>query len=199
MPALVDAATKTGNQRVVRLDPQTVAAIRALWSLSEWWGPWMLTPDERPLNPERLTSWWRLARRDAGLDPRWRLHDLRHWSATEAIGRGHDTAIEAFHRAGNAGGLALTLANLTVFLDDIDQPLIAATIHGASTRYPAINTMTKLSSTVEHLRLVVGETDFTRCIAAGADMEPAEAARYARQHIEMLGGQPSTPSAPAPR
>ena len=199
VPALVDAATKTGNQRVVRLDPQTVAAIRALWSLSEWWGPWMLTPDERPLNPERLTSWWRLARRDAGLDPRWRLHDLRHWSATEAIGRGHDTAIEAFHRAGNAGGLALTLANLTVFLDDIDQPLIAATIHGASTRYPAINTMTKLSSTVEHLRLVLGETDFARCIAAGADMEPAEAARYARQHIEMLGGQPSTPSAPAPR
>ena len=59
--------------------------------------------------------------------------------------------------------------------------------------------MTKLSSTVEHLRLVLGETDFARCIAAGADMEPAEAARYARQHIEMLGGQPSTPSAPAPR
>ena len=42
VPALIDAATKTGNRRVVRLDPQTVAAIEALWSLSEWWGPWLL-------------------------------------------------------------------------------------------------------------------------------------------------------------
>ena len=33
VPALIDAATKTGNRRVVRLDPQTVAAIEALWSL----------------------------------------------------------------------------------------------------------------------------------------------------------------------
>ena len=63
-----------------------------------------------------------------------------------------DTAIEAFHRAGNDGSLALTLAYLTVFLDDIDQPSIAATVHGASTRYAAINTVTKLPSTVEHVR-----------------------------------------------
>ena len=136
-PTLVDAATKTGNQRVVRLDPQTVAAIEALLVAAASGGVrGCCTPGERPLNPERLTSWWRLARRDAGLDPRWRLHDLRHWSATEAIGRGHDIRLEAFHRAGNAGGLALTLANLTVFLDDIDQPLIAATIHGAGTDTP---------------------------------------------------------------
>jgi predicted ATPase len=97
-----------------------------------------------------------------------------------------DTAIEAFHRAGNAGSLALTLAYLTGFLDDIDQPSIAAIVHGASTRSPAINTVTKLPSIVDHLRLVLGETEFTRCVAAGADMEPAEAARYARQQIEML-------------
>jgi integrase len=89
-PALVDAATKTGNQRVVRLDERTVAAIEALRRERERYGPWMLQPGERPLNPERLTGWWRLARRDAGIDARWRMHDLRHWSATEAIGRGHD-------------------------------------------------------------------------------------------------------------
>lgn len=28
--------------------------------------------------------------KDAGLDPMWRLHDLRHWSATHAIAGGHD-------------------------------------------------------------------------------------------------------------
>jgi integrase len=90
VPALVDAAAKTGNQRVVRLDAQTVTAIRDLWSMSEVWGPWLLTPYDRLLNPDRLKSWWRLARRPAGLDAPWRLHDLRHWSGTEAIGRGHD-------------------------------------------------------------------------------------------------------------
>ncbi len=26
----------------------------------------------------------------AGVDQRWRLHDLRHWSATTAIAQGHD-------------------------------------------------------------------------------------------------------------
>ncbi len=125
VPALIDAATKTGNRRVVRLDPQTVAAIEGLWSLSEWWGPWLLTPFERPLNPERLTSWWRLARRDAGLDPRWRLHDLRHWSATEAIGRGHDIRTVA-GRLGHANP-AMTLRTYAHALDGADAG-VAATL-----------------------------------------------------------------------
>jgi integrase len=41
------------------------------------------------VNPERITGRWRLAASRAGL-ARWRLHDLRHWSATLAIGSGHD-------------------------------------------------------------------------------------------------------------
>jgi integrase len=125
VPALIDAATKTGNRRVVRLDLQTLAAIEALWSTSEWWGPWLLTPFERPLNPERLTSWWRLARRDAGLDPRWRLHDLRHWSATEAIGRGHDIRTVA-GRLGHANP-AMTLRTYAHALDGADAG-VAATL-----------------------------------------------------------------------
>jgi integrase len=43
-PTLIDSATKTGNWRAVRLDGQTIAAIEDLWSLSKWWGPWLLTP-----------------------------------------------------------------------------------------------------------------------------------------------------------
>lgn len=70
VPALVDAATKTGNQRVVRLDERTVQAIETLRAERERYGPWMLQPGERPLNPERLTGWWRLARRDAGISAR---------------------------------------------------------------------------------------------------------------------------------
>jgi tetratricopeptide (TPR) repeat protein len=110
-----------------------------------------------------------------------------------------DTAIETFYRAGNGGSLALTLSYLTTFLDGIDQAAVAATIHGASTRYAAINTVPKLPTTVEHLRLVLGEAEFTRCVASGADMEPVDAVRYARQQIEMLSRQPDAPPEPARR
>jgi hypothetical protein len=90
-----------------------------------------------------------------------------------------DTAIETFYRAGNGGSLALTLGYLTMFLDDIERTSIAARIYGASTRYAAINTLPKLPTTVEHLRLVLGETEFSGCVGSGADMEPADAVRYA--------------------
>jgi integrase len=128
VPALLDAATKTGNQRVVRLDERTVQAIEALRREREGYGPWMLQPGERPLNPERLTGWWRLARRDAGIDARWRLHDLRHWSATEAIGRGHDIRTVA-GRLGHANP-AMTLRTYAHALDGADAG-VAATLASA--------------------------------------------------------------------
>jgi hypothetical protein len=121
--------------------------------------------------------------------------EAAHGDRDQALGL-FDTAIEAFHRAGNAGSLALTFGHLTMFLADIDQPTIAATIHGANTRHAAINTMTDLPSTVEHLRLDLGDADFARCVAVGADMEPAEAVRYARRQIEVLRSQPGIPSPP---
>jgi integrase len=118
VPNLVDAATKTANQRTVRLDEQTVAMIEALRAEREQRGPWMLNPGDRPLNPERLTSWWSLARRDAGIETRWRLHDLRHWSATEAIGRGHDIRTVA-GRLGHANP-AMTLRTYAHAIDGAD-------------------------------------------------------------------------------
>jgi hypothetical protein len=68
---------------VVRLDERTVQASDARRRERERYGPWMLQRGERPLNPEPLTGWWRIARRDAGIDTWWRLHNLRRWSATE--------------------------------------------------------------------------------------------------------------------
>jgi hypothetical protein len=114
--------------------------------------------------------------------------EAAHGDRDQAL-RLFDTAIEAFHRAGNAGSLALTLANLTVYLADNDQPSIAATVHGASTRHAAINTLTKLPSTVEHIRLALGDAEFTRCVATGADMEPADAVAYARDQIQAARRQ----------
>jgi integrase len=128
VPTLRDAATKTGNQRVVRLDERTLAAVDSLRAERQQYGPWMLQPGERPLNPERLTGWWRIARRDAGIDPRWRLHDLRHWSATEAIGRGHDIRTVA-GRLGHANP-AMTLRTYAHALDGADAG-VAATLASA--------------------------------------------------------------------
>jgi integrase len=68
-------------------DPRTE---RALHSNGAMIGPWMLAPGSRPANPDRISAWWRRARDVAGVDARWRLHDLRHWSATRAIAAGHD-------------------------------------------------------------------------------------------------------------
>jgi integrase len=73
---------------------------------------------ERPLNPERLTGWWRIARRDARIETRWRLHDLRHWSATEAIGRGHDIRTVA-GRLGHANP-TMTLRTYAHAMDGAD-------------------------------------------------------------------------------
>lgn len=106
-PTLSDDPTKTANRRTVTLDPTTLAAIAALREQREALGPWMLNVGDRPVNPERVTAWWRRARRAAGLDERWRLHDLRHWSATYAVASGHDLRTVA-NRLGHANP-AMTL------------------------------------------------------------------------------------------
>ena len=127
-PNLIDAATKTANRRTVRLDARTVALFEDLRRERERWGPWVLQVGDRPLNPERLTGWWRSARRDAGLDAQWRLHDLRHWSATEAIGRGHDVRTVA-GRLGHANP-AMTLRTYAHAIDGADEG-VATTLASA--------------------------------------------------------------------
>ena len=119
---------RPANQRVVRLDERTVAAIKALRRNVNARARGCCTRRDRPLNPERLTGWWRIARRDAGIDARWRLHDLRHWSATEAIGRGHDIRTVA-GRLGHANP-AMTLRTYAHALDGADAG-VAATLASA--------------------------------------------------------------------
>jgi integrase len=85
-----DAATKTADTRTVTLDSDTVAAIEALRRDREPYGPWMFGLGPELVSPDRIGWWWKRARTLAGVDAHWRLHDLRHWSATIAIGQGHD-------------------------------------------------------------------------------------------------------------
>ena len=106
-PTLRDDPTKTANRRTVTLDQTTVGQLEDLKHLQGSYGPWLLSVGERPVNPERIAAWWRRARDRAAVDKKWRLHDLRHWSATTSIARGHDIRTVA-NRLGHANP-AMTL------------------------------------------------------------------------------------------
>lgn len=118
-PTLRDDATKTANRRTITVDQGTVEAVAAVRAERGDLGPWILTVGERPVNPERITHWWRNAARRAGLDDRWRFHDLRHWSATLAIGSGHNVRTVA-NRLGHANP-AMTLRVYAHAFDAADQ------------------------------------------------------------------------------
>lgn len=87
---LRDAPTKTGNARRLTLDPDTLNAIWALRREREPYGPWMFGVGPDLVPPDHIGWWWTRARKASGIDMKWRLHDLRHWSATVSIGQGHD-------------------------------------------------------------------------------------------------------------
>jgi integrase len=88
-PVVKDAATKTANVRTVSLDGETLVLIERIRVEREPYGPWMFGLGPEPVPPDRIGYWWRKARATAGIGPEWRLHDLRHWSATAAIGQGY--------------------------------------------------------------------------------------------------------------
>ena len=87
---LRDAPTKTGNARRLMLDPDTLHAIWELRREREPYGPWMFGVGPDLVPPDHIGWWWTRARKASGIHVKWRLHDLRHWSATVSIGQGHD-------------------------------------------------------------------------------------------------------------
>jgi len=82
--------TKTGNRRAVSLSAPTQAVVETMAKQWAHLTTWMFSPDEPPPSPDRIGWWWRRARKLADIDSKWRLHDLRHWSATHAIASGAD-------------------------------------------------------------------------------------------------------------
>jgi integrase len=87
-PELIDAPTKTANDRMVALDETTVQMIEKQPFERDVVGPYMFSVDSGPANPDRIGWWWHRARELAGIDAKWRLHDLRDCSATTAITSG---------------------------------------------------------------------------------------------------------------
>jgi integrase len=118
---LVDEPTKTANRRTVHLDAATVAEIRALRDERQVVSSYMFSYDSGPAPASRIGWWWTRARALAGIDQRWRLHDLRHWSATTAISGGTDVRTVA-GRLGHANP-AMTLRVYAHAVDAADRTL----------------------------------------------------------------------------
>ncbi len=93
--------TKTGSRRVVTLSAALLVMVEEARAKYGETTTWLFTPDSDPPNPDRIGWWWRRSRELAGIEPHWRLHDLRHWSATEAIASGQDVRTVA-NRLGHA-------------------------------------------------------------------------------------------------
>ncbi|MFI5041706.1 MAG: tyrosine-type recombinase/integrase [Acidimicrobiales bacterium] len=99
--AVIDTRTKTAERHTVSLDAETVRVWHDLQAEREEFGPYVFNLGTEPPRPDRIGWWWRRARSTSGIDTKWRLHDLRHFSATVAIGGGHDVRTVA-HRLGHA-------------------------------------------------------------------------------------------------
>jgi site-specific recombinase XerD len=87
------AQRKTSKKQprgVMSLDPDTLNAIRELRREREPYGRWMFGVGLDLVPPDHIGWWLTRARKMSGIDMKWRLHDLRHWSATISIGQGHD-------------------------------------------------------------------------------------------------------------
>jgi integrase len=123
-PELRDAPTKTANVRTVALDADTLALIEGVRVVREPYGQWMFGLGPELVNPDRIGWWWRRSRALAGIDAKWRLHDLRHWSATVAIGQGHDVRTIA-GRLGHANP-AMTLRVYAHAVASADQAVAAS-------------------------------------------------------------------------
>ena len=93
--------TKTGSRRAVALGASTLAMVQGLADKWAHLTVWMFSPDTPPPNPDRIGWWWKRSRTISGIDKKWRLHDLRHWSATHAIASGADIRTVA-NRLGHA-------------------------------------------------------------------------------------------------
>jgi hypothetical protein len=104
-----------------------------------------------------------------------------------------DTALDMFRGSGNVASAAMNFAYLAVSFDRFDQPDVAATLYGASTKQALGLYVVDLPPVVDHLRAALGDAAFDRCAATGAAMDLADAVKYARHHIELARRQSANP------
>src|SRR5262249_934373 len=93
-------------------------------------------------------------------------------------------AIDACHRAGNIADLSIMLSKLTRYFDHAGKHETTTIIQNSSNRYPTDKYILNISATMDHLRGVLDETVFEKCIATKTAMEVGDAVTYARHQIQ---------------
>ena len=106
----------------------------------------------------------------------------------EALGRPEhalehlETAVSRYHTAGNHASIATTLCFATVLFNRLEQAELAATIYGMSIPH-GIGMVAHLPGVLDHLRDVLGDERFDRCVDFGAAMEFDDAMELVRREI----------------
>ncbi len=109
-----------------------------------------------------------------------------------------DAAIEAFRRVGNIAQLTITVASVTSLFERIDLPEVAGTLYGAISRLPGgEHHVPDLPDVAARIASKLGSDRFDACVATGATMDLTEAARFAREQIQLARAQLAT-RAPRP-
>jgi predicted ATPase/class 3 adenylate cyclase/DNA-binding CsgD family transcriptional regulator len=94
-------------------------------------------------------------------------------------------AIDSFRHSGNVAQLTITLASVTSLFERIDAPEAAGTLYGAITGpVGGDHHVPDLPDLAARIGVKLGTARFDACAAAGASMDLAEAAHYAREQIQ---------------
>lgn len=134
-------ATKTEKARKLRLDPDTLEVLRAHRARADEAGKlaadalvWSKSPDGRvPVVPDAMTQAWRRLCRAEGVEG-VRLHDLRHYMATQAILGGQNIA-KVSRRLGHSS--ITTTLNIYTDHQEADDQDVADHVGSTLRREPA--------------------------------------------------------------
>ena len=104
-----------------------------------------------------------------------------------------DSSLAFYHRAGNHGSAATTLADVAVVLEGIGQAVAAATVYGSSVPL-GTSMVSRLPEVLARLRKALGDEPFERSVAAGAAMDFDAAIRHARSEMMLAREALRSPS-----
>jgi DNA-binding CsgD family transcriptional regulator len=101
-------------------------------------------------------------------------------------------AIGAFQRAGNVPQLVITLASVPALFERLDRLAPAATVLGALADDPSsMHHVPELADLGNRVRRRLGGSRFDELVAAGAGLDLAGAAGYARHQIDLARRDPA--------
>ena len=197
LPALVDGLQASGrvDEAFALLDDSVTAAREVGNPFCLAYALWIAGMTLSSTDPARAMSTW-----DEGLDimTEHGVDFFEGFLARDAA-RQHTTdgdldvalalfesAIDAFHQAGNVAQLVITVASVPVLLDRIGRPEAAATLHAAMTQHPAgVHHVPELADLGDRLASRLGRA-IDEPATVGRAMNLDDAVRYAQTQVSAV-------------